>query len=196
RRCAHEFDESAAGTRHSLAQLDAPSWRVRRSADGVPGGTNTLLRCDLAGPAGAVWQGRLLHTAVRLSRFLMDIFARIDRWGHDAPHRSAHISGARQLTYHELIHRSNALAAYLARALPGDGTPVAVVGHKEPEMLIAFLGAVKSGHPYIPLDTTLPAQRINQIISSSEAGLTLTPQRIMALSDDFAPAPRRHPDTA
>ncbi|HJZ48329.1 MAG TPA: D-alanine--poly(phosphoribitol) ligase subunit DltA [Roseiflexaceae bacterium] len=126
----------------------------------------------------------------------MDIFARIDRWGHDAPHRSAHISGARQLTYHELIHRSNALAAYLARALPGDGTPVAVVGHKEPEMLIAFLGAVKSGHPYIPLDTTLPAQRINQIISSSEAGLTLTPQRVMALSDDFAPAPRRHPDTA
>jgi acyl-CoA synthetase (AMP-forming)/AMP-acid ligase II len=64
---------------------------------------------------------------------------------------------------------------YLARTLPGDRSPVAVLGHKEPEQLVAFLGAVKSGHPYVPLDTSLPAQRIERILAASGATLVLTP---------------------
>src|SRR5262245_59430739 len=49
-------------------------------------------------------------------------------------------------------------------------------------MLIAFLGAVKSGRPYVPIDTTLPQTRIDQIVASSRAALVLTPDQIWQLS--------------
>src|SRR5262249_11865267 len=126
----------------------------------------------------------------------MDVIAQIDRWAQHVPDRLAHISGARTLTYGELIRRSNTLAAYLAEALADNGAPIGVVGHKEPEMLIAFLGSVKAGHPYVPLDTALPPQRIERIIATSGAALTLTPERVVELSQGVAPAPGRQHDSS
>jgi D-alanine--poly(phosphoribitol) ligase subunit 1 len=91
-----------------------------------------------------------------------------------------------------LSRRSDALAAHLARVLPDDTSPVPVFGHKEPEMLIAFLGAVKAGHPYVPLDRSLPPQRIERIISTAGAQLTLTPDEVAALTAaPETPPPRR-----
>src|SRR2546428_3740019 len=94
----------------------------------------------------------------------MDLLDRIDHWGRIAPNRIAHESSHRALTYGELLRRSDSVAAYLAEHLPDDKSPVAVVGHKEPEMLVAFLGTVKAGHPYIPIDTSIPAERAPRII--------------------------------
>lgn len=96
------------------------------------------------------------------------------------------------MTYGELRRRSDALAAHLHKRLGGDPAPIAVFGHREPEMLIAFLGAVKSGRPYVPLDTALPPQRIDKILATSRAALVLTPKDIANLSalDAHAPAGR------
>jgi D-alanine--poly(phosphoribitol) ligase subunit 1 len=113
----------------------------------------------------------------------MNLIERIDHWGQVAPDRLAHISADRSLTYAELIRRSNNLAACLVRTLPDDRCPVAVLGHKEPEMLVAFLGAAKAGHPYIPIDATTPAQRVERIVTTAAAPLTLTPERIAALTE-------------
>ncbi len=110
----------------------------------------------------------------------MDILARIDGWGERAPTRPAHISDGRCLTYADLRAQSDALAGYLARTMPAGHAPVAVVGHKQPEMLVAFLAAVKAGRPYVPIDTGLPPQRIDRIIALSGAALTLTPERVTA----------------
>ena len=49
-------------------------------------------------------------------------------------------------------------------------------------MLIAFLGAVKSGRPYVPIDIALPQTRIDQILASSNAALTVTPDQIRQFS--------------
>src|SRR4030095_7088570 len=51
-------------------------------------------------------------------------------------------------------------------------------------MLIAFLGAVKSGRPYVPMDTTLPQTRIDQIVGTSNAAFVLTPDQIRQFSSD------------
>ncbi len=118
----------------------------------------------------------------------MDLLARIDQWGRVAPTRLAHLSAGRTLTYAELLTRSDALAARLSRTLPDDHSPVVVLGHKEPEMLIAFLGAVKSGHPYIPIDTSIPSQRVERILATSGAPLTLTPARVAECTAEPAPA--------
>ena len=79
----------------------------------------------------------------------MDLIDRIDCWGRETPERAAHISGGRSLTYGELLRRSHALSARLHELLSDDRAPVAIVGHKEPEMLIAFLGVIKSGQTLV-----------------------------------------------
>lgn len=115
----------------------------------------------------------------------MDLLERIQHWGETAPDRVAHISGEKQLTYGELWHRSDIVAAALLRSFPDDHLPIAVYGHKEPEMLIGFLGAIKAGHPYLPIDCSIPPQRVQSIIASSGAVITLTPELVADMIRDL-----------
>ena len=128
----------------------------------------------------------------------MQLVERIDRWGRVDPDRVAQRSGGRILTYGELRRQSDALAASLCDELADVGTPVAVMGHKEPEMLIAFVGCVKAGHPYVPVDLVLPPQRVERIIELAGAALTLRPADIVASSKGQRLPPRRtrSPDEA
>src|SRR5213596_1528212 len=122
----------------------------------------------------------------------MTLIERIDHWASVAPEAIAHISGDTTLTYDALRRRSDALALHLAERFGADRRPIAVLGHREPEMLIAFLGAVKSGRPYVPIDTALPQTRIDQILASSRAALVLTPDQI----GQFSTGEPRSPTTA
>ena len=117
----------------------------------------------------------------------MNLIQRIDHWAAATPEAIAHLSGDGTLTYGQLRRFSDGLAFHLTKRLGDDRRPIAVLGHREPEMLIAFLGAVKSGRPYVPIDTGLPQTRIDQILMSSSATLTLTPDEIRRVSTD---APR------
>jgi D-alanine--poly(phosphoribitol) ligase subunit 1 len=122
----------------------------------------------------------------------VDLLDRIDDWGRLVPHRPAQRSGGRTLTYGELRTRSDALAARLCATLPDDETPVVVVGHKEPEMLVAFVGCAKAGHPYVPVDVAMPAQRVARTIELTNAPLSLTAELVASLAARSAPRPRRH----
>lgn len=122
----------------------------------------------------------------------MDIIERIDRAGQDHPDRIAHVSDDRTLTYAELARKSDAIANYLADKYPGDRSPVAIAGHKEPEMLIGFAGAVKSGHPYIPIDVSTPVERTARIVQKSRSVAILTPAQIAGLANEQSSGrPRR-----
>jgi D-alanine--poly(phosphoribitol) ligase subunit 1 len=118
----------------------------------------------------------------------VEIIERIDHWGKMTPDQPAYKSGGRTLTYGELCARSDALAARLVETLP-QKSPVVLLGHKEPELLIAFLGVVKSGRAYVPVDTVVPAQRVERIKDASGAHLILTPEKIAQLSSATGPAP-------
>ncbi len=106
----------------------------------------------------------------------MDLIERMDRWGQRYPERAAHISGGQVLTYRELAETSGRLAHHLAATLPEPRSPVAVLGHKQKEMLIAFVGCIKSGHPYVPLDASLPPRRITAILEAAHATLLTVDQ--------------------
>jgi D-alanine--poly(phosphoribitol) ligase subunit 1 len=120
----------------------------------------------------------------------MDWFDRILAWGVERPHRVALTSGSRAVTYGELIGRAHGLAAYLSDVLADDGSPVAVVGHKEPEMVVGFLGAALAGHPYVPIDTATPAARASHILEVARVARTLTVPDIARLA---TPSDRRAP---
>jgi D-alanine--poly(phosphoribitol) ligase subunit 1 len=119
----------------------------------------------------------------------VNLTQRIDHWAAAAPEAIAHLSSDKTLTYRELRGRSDGLASYLTKRFSDDRRPIAVLGHREPEMLIAFLGAVKSGRPYVPIDIALPQTRIDQILASSNAALTLTPDQIRQFSRSELGAP-------
>ena len=106
----------------------------------------------------------------------MHLLDRIDQWARLAPDCPAHISGDRVLTWRELISRADAFAAWLDRELGESRAPIVMRGHKEPEILIAFLGAVKSGRPYVPIDISIPEQRAEGIIATAQAARVLTPE--------------------
>src|SRR5262245_15767336 len=99
----------------------------------------------------------------------MDVLDRIDAACRRAPDRIAHRSGDRTLAYAELRRSSDALAGAIVRQLSGDRSPIAVVGHKEPEMLIGLLGVAKAGCPYVPLDSSLPRARIERTMDAAGA---------------------------
>ena len=123
----------------------------------------------------------------------MDLLRRIDHWAGVALDRLAHVSEDRTLTYGELRRQSDALAQWIAHWLGEQCSPVAVIGHKEPEMLVAFLAAVKSGRPYVPIDVSIPAQRAERIVQSAGATLTLTPALVREALASPAPAASLQP---
>jgi D-alanine--poly(phosphoribitol) ligase subunit 1 len=114
----------------------------------------------------------------------MDLIEKINHWGETAPNRLAHINGDQFITYQDLQERSDALAAYFWRTLPHDHSPLALLGHKESEMIVGFLGAIKAGHPYIPIDTSLPAQRIKSVLEIAKSPPVFTPEQIKTVLND------------
>jgi D-alanine--poly(phosphoribitol) ligase subunit 1 len=121
----------------------------------------------------------------------VNLLERIDHWVAVTPGGVAHVSGSRKLTFGELGARSNALAAHLLAKYTSDRAPIAVLGHRDPEMLIAFVGVAKSGRPYVPIDTALPDERIQHILAIAKPALVLTPQEITRLSETSRSAPPR-----
>jgi D-alanine--poly(phosphoribitol) ligase subunit 1 len=111
----------------------------------------------------------------------LTLIERIDDWARRAPGRLAHVSSGSRLTYAELATGSDSVAAFILERLGDDRSPVVVIGHKEPEMLLAFLGSVKAGHAYVPLDRALPSQRIERVVSTCGTRLALTPESVRAV---------------
>lgn len=106
----------------------------------------------------------------------------IDSWSRKGMNHVAHQYRDHIITYGALKEHSDALAAWISQYYREHDilrqTPVIVYGHKENEMLVSFLAAVKSGNPYIPVDTSVPGDRLQQIIRSSQAKLILSPQTV------------------
>lgn len=103
----------------------------------------------------------------------MEIVDRIGAVAASAGDRIAHRHRDVRLTYTHLWSASEALAERIAGLLPDDGSPVVVYGHKESSMLVAFLGAVRAAHPYIPIDASWPADRISSVIDESRTELVV-----------------------
>lgn len=108
----------------------------------------------------------------------MHLLDRIESHARSAPDRLAHVSSDRRMTHGELQAKSNALAAWLDSQLAEKRSPVAVHGHKEPEMLVAFLAAVKSGRPYVPIDYMTPEARMARVIEIAGAEVVLNPAKV------------------
>lgn len=104
---------------------------------------------------------------------MLNLIETIDSYSIRCGEKIAHVYRDNKITYKELVEKSDALANYLISEYGEDKTPIVVFGHKQSEMLISFLACVKAGHSYIPIDSSLPSERIRDIIDSSKSYLIL-----------------------
>jgi len=78
------------------------------------------------------------------------------------------------LSYADLDARTAALAAELRALGVGPETVVGVFAEWSPELPVALLGALRAGGVYLPLDPSLPPERIALLLRDSGAGAVVT----------------------
>ncbi|KRM95769.1 D-alanine--D-alanyl carrier protein ligase [Liquorilactobacillus aquaticus DSM 21051] len=91
------------------------------------------------------------------------IIEKIDGYATTAPSSIAYEYLGKTNTYKELKEYSDALATYIDSMGLAEKTPIIVYGGQTFEMAATFLGIVKSGHAYIPVDTNSPGERLTII---------------------------------
>lgn len=99
---------------------------------------------------------------------MIDVLKRVDYFANNTPNRIAFKSVSGEITYSQLWEAAKKLSK-LIRNLQAEGelepkAPIAVYGHKEPQMLVAFIGCALARHPYCPLDRSMPDTRIDDIL--------------------------------
>ena len=79
--------------------------------------------------------------------------------------KAAYICGEKRLTYAKLYEKAERIAAVLKAQ---GGGAVAVLGNKEPEMIISILACIMARRAYVPLEDNLPQARIVAAIRQAE----------------------------
>ncbi|MFF2450785.1 D-alanine--poly(phosphoribitol) ligase subunit DltA [Neobacillus sp. NPDC058068] len=103
----------------------------------------------------------------------MNMLNTIRDYAHTQPDTIAYISPESEITYSELWRQSEQVAAFLLHQKIKKHTPILVYGHMEAAMISTFLGCVKAGNPYIPVDTSIPMERVIHIINSAQTELVI-----------------------
>ena len=92
--------------------------------------------------------------------------------------RIAVTDSANALTYGELNARANRLAHRLRSLGVGADVPVAVCMDRSAEMVVAWLGVLKAGGAFVPLDPAYPKDRLAFQLEDCAARVVLTQARV------------------
>ncbi|MEO8337524.1 MAG: amino acid adenylation domain-containing protein, partial [bacterium] len=100
------------------------------------------------------------------------------------PDRVAVTDGATSLSYADLNTRANQLANRLQSLVVERRAPVALVMDRSTDAIVALLGILKSGSPYVPIAADLPAPRLAQRIAEGGIRAVVT---LASLVDNVPP---------
>jgi nonribosomal peptide synthetase DhbF len=91
-----------------------------------------------------------------------------------APDAVAMVSGDSTVSYGELDERSSHLAEALRRRHIGPEAVVAVAMPRSVDLVVAFLGVVKAGGAYLPIDPDAPAEQTVSVAGDAAVRVLLT----------------------
>ncbi|MFI9795327.1 amino acid adenylation domain-containing protein, partial [Streptomyces leeuwenhoekii] len=117
----------------------------------------------------------LLHEWNRTTRqeTLQDVVARVRSLAARQPSAIAVTDEDGDLTYRELVDRSDDLAARIRRTGAAPESLAAVLADRGRQPVIAFLAALTASAAYLPLDTDAPAGHSARLLSDAGAPLLL-----------------------
>ncbi len=100
------------------------------------------------------------------------------------------VHGRQDLTYAELNHFANRMARDIRSVSPDfaeSSEPIAVLLPRGVESIAALVATLKAGKIWVPLDASLPRDRIAAQIADSQAGLIVTDPAHAVLAESLAP---------
>lgn len=90
------------------------------------------------------------------------------------PDRIAVVFMDKHISYAELDRTSNAVAAHLQQQGATAGDIIGIMVARSEWMIIGMLGVLKAGAAYLPIDPEYPQERIDYLLSDSNATMLLT----------------------
>jgi amino acid adenylation domain-containing protein len=108
------------------------------------------------------------------------VHTRFEQHASRAPDMLALVCEEHHLSYEAVNVRAHALAAYLQAHGIGPGMMVGVCLDRSLEMVIGWLGVLKAGAAYVPLDPAYPAERLQFMLNNAQISLVLTQDRLRA----------------
>jgi amino acid adenylation domain-containing protein len=91
-----------------------------------------------------------------------------------------------QLTYCELNIRANQLAHYLQKLGVVPDVIVGIGVEKSLETIVTLLGILKAGGAYLPLDPSLPQERLKFMLKDAQVSVLLTQEKWLKHFEDFS----------
>ena len=98
----------------------------------------------------------------------------VERQAAATPHATAIVHAGKTLSYQALNESANRLARYLLDKGAKAERLVGISLTRSPEMLIAFLGVLKAGAAYVPIDPDYPESRRQYILADAKVEILLT----------------------
>lgn len=93
----------------------------------------------------------------------MDLIKRIRHNIIKYPNRIAILNSNEKITYYELWKWSDLLYLYIKKNYDYD-TPIVIIGHKNIYMIVCMLTCIKLNCTYVPIDISIPSNRIKNIL--------------------------------
>ncbi|SDD79109.1 non-ribosomal peptide synthase domain TIGR01720/amino acid adenylation domain-containing protein [Paenibacillus sp. CF095] len=103
----------------------------------------------------------------------------VEKFARDIPDHPAVVYMDKKLTYGELNKRAELLASLLREQGVGRETITGIWAERSVELLVGVLAVWKAGGAYVPLDPDYPAERIEYMLSDSEASVLLTQRHLL-----------------
>ncbi|MGF6358332.1 amino acid adenylation domain-containing protein/non-ribosomal peptide synthase protein (TIGR01720 family), partial [Paenibacillus sp. 4624] len=103
----------------------------------------------------------------------------IEKFSREIPDHPAVIYMDQQLTYGELNERAERLASLLREQGVGRESITGIWAERSVELLVGVLAVWKAGGAYVPLDPDYPTERIEYMLSDSEASVLLTQRHLL-----------------
>jgi amino acid adenylation domain-containing protein/non-ribosomal peptide synthase protein (TIGR01720 family) len=105
------------------------------------------------------------------------------------PDAVAVVFGEERLSYQDLNRRANQLAHTLRTYGVGPEVLVCLYLERSPELIVGMLGVLKAGGAFVPLDPTLPPERLSFILHDTQAPVLLTQEQLLAALPASAAVP-------
>jgi amino acid adenylation domain-containing protein len=118
--------------------------------------------------------GLKVSSAARGTKTKSALCARISACAASDPHRQAINDGSSSLTYKQLDDRSNQLARLLVKLDVGSEDCVALLLERSGDFVISALAVLKAGGAYLPLDSSIPADRAAFILRDAGAQVLIS----------------------
>ncbi|MDZ8108279.1 MAG: amino acid adenylation domain-containing protein [Nostoc sp. DedQUE12a] len=103
----------------------------------------------------------------------------------ETPDAIALVFGDEQLSYKELNIRSNQLAHYLQKIGVETESLVGICVERTLEAIVTLLAILKAGGAYLPLDPSLPQERLKFMLKDAQVSVLLTQEKLLKHFEDF-----------